>query len=329
MPYLLILIVLSSCDKLFIETDPENDETTCFNIFWSNYDMNYPSFILKNIDWDSVKVAGISQIETKGLFIVLQDIGKILQDGHFEVRISNALYIWSPSAHLNRNLNSPVNIKYYITLRDIYTTKIQYGTYNQIGYISIRDFGLAREYYEMVSDIIVNQFKDKQGIIIDIRDNPGGNSSNGELITSLFAGRKILSFRYRFRNGPDHNDLVDIDHYINPSDKVYFAKPVAVLTNKRCGSATETFCLDMRLLPNVFLVGDTTYGSTTDPEFQELPNGWTYRLPVSYIVTTDNKVFEGTGIPPDYPVWISKEDSIQKKDVIFEKAVELIENRTR
>jgi carboxyl-terminal processing protease len=318
------LISLISCDKAFIGSDPENEEIECFNLLWSNYDLHYPSFKLKNINWDSVKNIEGSKVNKIGLYKVLVNVGMILNDGHFEVKTSNGAYIYSPFPWVNRVTNSPINISRYVSLHSIYSNIIQFGYYKNIGYISIRNFGLDVQYYNTVSDVI-SQFKDKDGIIIDIRNNPGGNSSNGDLIAGRFTDKKVLTFKFRYRNGSNHSDFrTDIEHYVNPTGDFQFKKPVVVLINKRCGSASEMFCLNMRVLPKAFLVGDTTSGTTTDNTFQELPNGWIYRIALAYTITPQNEIFEGKGIPPTYPIWISKQDSINGKDLIFEKAVDLI-----
>ena len=306
--------------------DPENNETECFALMWSNYDLHYPSFILKNINWDSVRSVGMPQVRTKGLYAVLEDVGTVLKDLHYEVRTSYGM-IESPFPWTNLATNSPVNIAHYVSLQNVCGNSIRFGTYNNIGYLSVRDFGLDEQFYDQVSNIVSSRFRDKDGIIIDVRDNPGGNASNGDIIAGRFTDKKVFCYKFVYRTGPKHTDLGnEIEHDVSPAGDFHFLKPVAVLTDKRCASATEMFCLDMRMMPNAFLVGDTTSGTISDPEFQELPNGWTYRLPIAYVITPYNEIFEGKGIPPNYPVWISKQDSIQGKDMIFEKAVEIIEN---
>ena len=139
----------------------------------------------------------------------------------------------------------------------IYRNIIQYGTYNNIGYISIKDFGLDKQYYNQVSTIISSQFNDKDGIIIDIRDNSGGIASNGDLIAGRFTDKKLLTYKYKYRNGLKHSDFrKDIEHHIYPTGDFQFLRPVAVLTNKRCCSAAEMFCINMKMIPNAFIVGD-------------------------------------------------------------------------
>jgi hypothetical protein len=100
-----------------------------------------------------------------------------------------------------------------------------------------------------------------------------------------------------------------------------------VLTNKRCLSSAELFVSAMETLPHVTIIGDTTGGGSGNPVFRELPNGWSMRLSTSYSALSDGFIYEGKGIPPDIPIWISTEDSINGRDVILERAIEFLNNK--
>jgi len=326
--YFILILTPFSCDKAMIGSDPASSDIECFNIFWNNFDLHYPTFIIKNINWDSVRNIETTLIATKGLYYVLNDVGKKLRDGHFQVKTSSGKYIESPFPWNNRPLNSPVNIPNYLDLQVIYQKTIMYGIYDNIGYISVKSFDLDSKYFSQITALINNQFKDLDGIIVDIRDNPGGLETNSDMLAGNFTDKKILAYTFKYRNGPNHSDLgTELKHYINPSGNSQFLKPVAVLTNRRCASASEMFCLSMRMIPGTFMVGDTTSGTISDPQYQELPNGWIYRMPVAYVYTPNNEIFEEKGIPPHYPVWMANRDSIRDRDLIFETAVNLIKNK--
>jgi C-terminal processing protease CtpA/Prc len=93
-----------------------------------------------------------------------------------------------------------------------------------------------------------------------------------------------------------------------------------VLTNRGVYSASEDFVLAMRAT-KATIVGDTTGGGSGNPLIKALPNGWIYRIPRWQQVTPEMKSYEGTGITPDIAVWISKPDSLAKKDTILERAM--------
>jgi C-terminal processing protease CtpA/Prc len=102
---------------------------------------------------------------------------------------------------------------------------------------------------------------------------------------------------------------------------------VAVLTNRRCFSATEEFVLAMKVLPHVVVVGDTTGGGIGNPLYRELPNGWVYQVPRWIEFTPEMTIIEGVGLAPDFPVSISKADSDRGRDTILEEAIRLLGER--
>ena len=165
-----------------------------------------------------------------------------------------------------------------------------------------------------------------KGIVVDVRNNGGGSDRNSKTVASRFFDEKRL-FRYvRYRNGPRHSDFTDfIPDYIEPEGKTQFTKPVILLTNRRCFSATEDFVLAMRILPQVTVVGDTTGGGAGNPVLRVLPNGWLYRLSRWIEYTSEKESFEGIGFAPDILVGISPADSLSGKDTILETAIRMLE----
>jgi C-terminal processing protease CtpA/Prc len=205
---------------------------------------------------------------------------------------------------------------------------------HNIGYISINNFQgqdgtfvFADKSY-LIIDNIVNQFKDKDGIIIDVRFNGGGLPPNEETIACRFADQKRIYAKKSSKNGPGENDFSQwIDMSIEPQGPLQFTKPVVILTSRRTGSTAEYFTLAMKSLPQVTTVGDTTNGSISEQLWRELPNGWSYELPTVIIATPDLKVYNGRGIPPDIPIIETKIDSVQSIDRILEKGIEVIETK--
>ena len=323
----LLIIILPSCDKALMGPDPDSSDKTCFKILWTDFDQHYPSFIIKNLNWDSVYNVEMNQIDKRGLLYVLADVARIIKDGHFDV-FANGVDIYSPPPWIRRISNSPINIKHYILLSTLDNNKnIKYGIYNNIGYISIQSFDLDKTFYNDILNLIIS-YKDMDGIIIDVRDNLGGFISNSDIVAGAFTDKEVLCWKSRFRNGLSHNDFGNwINYYVEPTASLAFLKPVTILTNKKSSSAAEFFCLSMHALPKTTIIGDTTDGTISDNEYHDLPNGWIYRMSISTTATIDGKIYESKGIPPDIPLWISKHDSIIGKDDIFEKAVDIINSK--
>ena len=149
-----------------------------------------------------------------------------------------------------------------------------------VGYVWIRDFNGNGWGPEI--DGILATFDGVRGVVIDIRDNGGGNDPNGTAIASRFADQVRPAMLARFRAGSAHSDFTQpLITFVTPSGTRRFAGPVAVLTNRYVGSAAEDFVMYMRVIPTTFTVGDTTGGTVSNPLWRELPNGSAFGVPQS------------------------------------------------
>ena len=79
----------------------------------------------------------------------------------------------------------------------------------------------------------------------------------------------------------------------------------------------------LKSLPNVTQLGDTTAGSTGNPGFFEMPNGWELFVSRWQVTDPEGNFVEDRGLAPDQVVWISPEDRNAGKDTILEAAIEL------
>jgi hypothetical protein len=334
----MLLLLLAGCEKIYFKGDPENTSESNFEIFWKDFDRYYSQFGIRNIDWDSVYtiVKPQSAAITEGqLFTILSGVVVNLNDMHVNIYTHQGSASWKGWGHGKYPSSKLINPNNYLKSRSYQnSTVFDYREFkNQnIGYIIINTFsgtinGGANSNDDRYSfiDTILNQFKDKDGIIIDVRWNEGGNSWNAETVAGRFADEKRLAGRHRSKNGPGKNDFSDwLNWYIEPKGNYQYTKPVVVLTSRLTSSSAEDFIMDMQVLPNVTIVGDTTGGGTGSPVFRELPNGWTYRLSTSYAETADHKLVDSKGIVPDFTVQTSVADSIAGIDRILEKGLELL-----
>jgi carboxyl-terminal processing protease len=331
-----IIISFYGCEKMFFEDDISNTPLNSFEMFWSDFDKFYPSFGIKHIDWDTVYSIYRPKItdQTTGieLYNILSGMIKPFKDGHVTL-VSNYgqcnSYTMPPEYYGNMRIYP----QSYLSSFEINNSNISYWSlknYN-IGYISINTFNIKSKTFVyadnsfLVIDDIIKQFKDKDGIIIDLRWNSGGLPANVETIVNRFTDKKRLYIKLRSKNGPGKNDFSEwIDCYIEPKGSEQFLKPVVVLTSKSTGSAAEWFTLAMKTLPNIKVVGDTTAGCFSPKVERELPNGWSFTLSSKIAVSADMVQYEGFGIPPDFTVLNTKNDFTSKRDAMLEKGIEVI-----
>jgi len=328
-PLLLITIALtvSSCEEALVGSNPKDSPVKTFNIFWEDLDRYYSFFELKNVDWDSVYSVYRPKVDEntsqEKLRDVLSEMLLTLKDGHVTLYTENNSITYSGwRENAPKNFYMDRIIKSYLNNPES-DTNFLYGSINsRIGYLYINSFS-SDEFSGF--DEVFDRLDQYQALIIDIRSNGGGSDTNSRLVANHFTTER-RPYRYtRYRNGPQHDDFTDWEKAsIEPAQGSVFKGPVAVLTNRRVFSAAEDFCLAMQTIPDAKIVGDTTGGGSGNPIFRELPNGWTFRLSRWQSVNLDFVHYEGRGIYPDIPVWITYRDYAQNRDTILEKGLQYL-----
>lgn len=319
-----------SCEGLFMEPDPIDDPEINFEILWNDYDRYYSYFNFKGVDWDSIYEVyrpHVTANTTPGeLFDIFKPMILSLKDGHSDLISPFGRIDYEFDKGIPANI---ISILSYATFKNA-SEPIVYGELNNtnLGYIRIISFGMGTNDDYRVIDQVLAKFKDKDGIIIDVRNNGGGSDSKSGIVASRFYDQRRLYRRVKYRNGPEHDDFTDwIDSYQDPDGPFQYKKNIAVLTNRKVFSSSEDFVLAMGELPYVTIIGDTTGGGAGNPISRELPNGWLFRVSTWFQVDARNVSTEGRGIYPDIPVWITKEDSAANKDTILDTAIQLLESQ--
>ena len=174
-------------------------------------------------------------------------------------------------------------------------------------------------------DEVLNKLAICDGLIIDVRNNSGGNLTTAEKLAARFTNEKVLVGYMSHKTGPGHNDFSTPKAvWLEPSlDRVRWQKQAVVLTNRRSFSATNDFVNRMKILPKVTIIGDKTGGGSGLPFSSELPNGWSVRFSASPMYDADMQHLE-FGIDPDIKVNMSSEDMQRNVDTIIEAAREYL-----
>jgi carboxyl-terminal processing protease len=155
------------------------------------------------------------------------------------------------------------------------------------------------------------------GLIIDLRNNGGGDSDVGWgilafLIDQPFSSATWYSRNYRptFRawNRPQEKYLPPIGENIASLEEVrtmrgknvaVYKKPVIVLISPRTASAAEDFLVAFKPLKRGLVIGQPTNGSTGQPLMIHLPGGGRARICTKHDTFGDGTPFVGVGVQPD------------------------------
>lgn len=323
---LALLLLPAGCIR---EDDVTNTPEGNFETLWKIIDEHYCFLEYKQIDWDAIHTQYskliTNNMSSEGLFEVLGKMLNELQDGHVNLTSShNVSYYDAWYQDYPRNFREDIVEDYYLgkASTDYRTAAgMKYKILeDNIGYIRYESFSAGIGNGNL--DEVLSYLAVCNGLIIDVRNNGGGNVTNSTRIAARFTNEKVLTGYISHKTGKGHNDFSEpYPIYLEPNEGVRWQKKVVVLTNRRSYSATNDFVNQMRCLPNVTIMGDKTGGGSGMPFTSELPNGWTVRFSASPHYGLNMEQIEW-GIDPDIKVDILPEDEAASppKDTIIETA---------
>ena len=325
---LMALIGLMGCVN---EEEFDNSPQGNLDALWKIIDEHYCFLDYKQqeygLDWQQVhqkyrqQVTG--NINNEQLFEVLGNMLSELRDGHVNLSAAHdfARY-WQWFENHPANFSDSLERRYLGTDYRI-ASGLRYKVLDDnIGYIRYESFSDGIGSGNLTE--VLNYLLLCRGLIIDIRNNGGGDLTNAEKFAARFTNEKTLVGYIQHKTGPGHHDFSEKEpRYIEPAAALRWQKPVCVLTNRHVFSAANEFTLYMKAMPNVKIVGDRTGGGAGMPFSSSLPNGWVVRFSA---VPMYDALHQSTefGIVPDYPVELQFEDVLRGEDTIIEYARKLL-----
>ncbi len=322
-----ITSLLSSCEKAFDLKTPGTDAVSIFNDAWKTLNERYVFFSLKNVNWDSVYAVYRPQItadiSSDALFTVLDNMMQTLRDGHVSLITSTKASTYGGFYQLYLpNFNYENIINNY--LHNDYQTvgPIIYKISDDIGYLYYNSF--ANNITNAQVDSVIAAMTNTKGLIIDVRNNTGGNTENTDKLFQRFISGQTLVKYEKQKSGKGHDEFFNpTAFYLSPQGN-YYNKPICVLTNRGCFSACNDFVMYMSQLPNVTLIGDNTGGGGGIPANYLLANGWKIQYTATATLTPELAYIEN-GIEPDISINITPVDEMNGKDPILDKAIEILQ----
>lgn len=176
-----------------------------------------------------------------------------------------------------------------------------------------------------------------KGLILDLRDNGGGNSGHGYRILSTLIDRPSATsvwrtrlYRPSFRAwGNAEGWYVSDPGSLEPDAEHHFAGPVVVLIGPRTYSAAEDFAVAFDVADRGPMLGEPTGGSTGQPLMFALPGGGQARVCSKRDTYPDGREFVGVGVLPDRVVPATVADVRAGRDPVLEAAIEAIRATAR
>ena len=156
------------------------------------------------------------------------------------------------------------------------------------------------------------------GIILDMRNNPGGLVNQATDIAGWFIDRNQVILSEQDRNG----ESVEIKSN-GPSN--FSSIPLVVLINEGSASASEILAGALKDDRGALLIGQTSFGKGTVQKIIDFEDGSSLKVTVAKWYTPSGVRIQDTGITPDIEVELTADDYDSNKDPQFDRALQEIE----
>ncbi len=172
---------------------------------------------------------------------------------------------------------------------------------NNLAYFKINIFAIdLEEKFNIAKATVID--KNTKGIIIDLRNNPGGYTNSAIDLTEHWLAE---------------GDLIFSEKYPNKTQNFYSSKggefklPTVILVNNGSASATEIFTSALKKHGKAQVVGQTTFGKGTGQNVANFSDGSALKYTIFEWLTADDKFIEKIGITPNYEILNTKNNDLQ------------------
>ena len=181
-----------------------------------------------------------------------------------------------------------------------------------IGYIEYTGFPEGNKSAQQILDATMNFVSNTNALIIDLRNNQGGDGKMVELFLSYFFDKKIKLNETYTR----YNDITTKSYTMQKvNGKKYLDKPVYILVNNKTISAAEALAYNLQQNKIAKIIGDKTYGAANPVKAFFIGNKYHLFIPISIEKNSiTNTNWEHIGIDAD--IKISSEKALIKAQII-------------
>ncbi len=207
-----------------------------------------------------------------------------------------------------------------VLVRDVInvpSTELSWIDNDNVAVIRVNKFGekTLPEWDSFVKEILSKKAK---GVILDLRNNPGGYLQRAVDLGSEFIADGVIVSQ-RDRKG---TDSLTVDR----KGKL-IGMPLVVLINRGSASASEILAGALKERLGTKLVGEKSFGKGTVQEAQEIGDGSSLHVTVAEWLLPSGKNIHGDGLEPDVKVEFKYDEKNPKADNQLDKALEVLKNQ--
>lgn len=159
----------------------------------------------------------------------------------------------------------------------------------------------------------VREFAGSDGIIFDLRGNPGGIGGLAGGVAGLISEKQISLGSMTSRAG-----VMNLIGYPQPEP---FLGRIVVLTDHGSASTSEMFAAGIKETGRGKVIGGRTAGAILLSVFDPLPTGYIFQYAISDYRSPNNVLIEGRGVEPDIKVELTRGSLLEGRDVQLETAL--------
>lgn len=203
---------------------------------------------------------------------------------------------------LLHNRHADIKEVNYNPEKSLETLRPTYRINNQSLYIEIPSWTKALKGIDKkLIDICVKNQSNYERIILDLRNNRGGNSSIAHKFASIFFNKDVVYGKIvrRKKGGVKEWLPMILEHNKN----IYVDKKIIILISVKCFSSTELFIAPFKVTKRAVLIGEKTGGGSGNPISREIflnNKKYKFRIPTwRFFLKGELKPLEQTAIKPD------------------------------
>ncbi|MFP4127638.1 MAG: S41 family peptidase [Desulfonatronovibrio sp.] len=189
------------------------------------------------------------------------------------------------------------------------------------GYVQLRitDFkdNTTDELREEIQSYQADQ--DLKGIILDLRNNPGGLLDQAVSVSDIFLDRGLVVYT----QGRDEDQRKD---YNATGQNEYEDKPMIVLINAGSASASEIVAGALQDRNRALIIGENTFGKGSVQSIIPLSDGSAIKLTIALYYTPNGRAIQAEGIAPDLRIPFQKNtnsDDESQQSLLRESGLEM------
>jgi len=212
-----------------------------------------------------------------------------------------------------KGMEKPMKIELERALIKIESVK--WTTLGDVGYIKLSQFNenVSLQVEKALKELTSQRVK---GIILDLRNDPGGLLSEAVNVASLFLPEGKLVVYTRGRNGETQK------YFARRKPVVPDDLPVIVLINKGSASASEIVAGALQDYKRAIIVGEKSFGKASVQNIIPLEDGSALKLTVAYYYTPLGRLIHNKGIVPDVQVAMDEKQEEALQEAIRQKKLE-------